>query len=112
MLTLTLNDQSTVTGAVTPDTEFDCVAPAATGQQGSARYAGGGDGASSGSSSGDQPTPAPTTSSGSDDQAEQSDGGDQEGDHGQQACDSSLPMQGATVREAQLRISADRRLGL
>ena len=113
-LTLTLTDQSTVTGAVTPDTEFDCVAPAATGQQASVRDAAddGGAGASPSSSSYDQPPPTPPTSSGSDDpaergddQAEPSDGSDQEDNRGQPGCDSSLLTQGAMVREAQLRIS-------
>ena len=93
-LTIKLNNDSTVSGTVTNDTEIEC-SSASSSMSGDVSRDGGGDGSSSGGSddNGDQ-------NSGSDDNG----GSDDEGQ--QQACSSSALTPGASVSGAELKISS------
>jgi hypothetical protein len=101
ILTIALNDGSTVKGAVTNDTEIECTST----QQSSTTMHEDGDGGSGDQSSGDN------QSSGGDqgdqnDQNDQNDQGDDQGeDQGaQQNCTTANLTPGAVVHEASLRI--------
>jgi hypothetical protein len=98
VLIITLNDGSTVSGKVTPDTEIEC-----QGTQGdmSQSFSGDDDGPGGGDNSGGQ---------GGDDQGEDNQGGDDQGEDDQgednQQCSTADLTQGAVVIGAELRISS------
>jgi hypothetical protein len=91
-LTIALNDGSTVTGTVTPDTEIEC---GAANEPEHDNFFHRND---HGGGSGDN--------SGSGDHGDRGDGGDNRGDdNDMQNCDTSALTPGATVHEAELRLS-------
>jgi hypothetical protein len=90
-----LNDGSIVSGAVTDQTELECIAPAPTSQS-SDGGGDGGDGLSSNSGGDD----GGTSSSGDDDGG----GGD---DDGNQMCTTAALTNGTPVAEANLEISSN-----
>jgi hypothetical protein len=116
VLTLTLNDNSTVSGKVTNATEIGCTSPTPVSTDFRSRSSdgggdgGGGDGQSGGQTSGSQTTGS--QQSGGDDNGGGDDnnaGDDNDGDEnggGTQTCDSSSLVPGAVVHEAELRIDS------
>jgi hypothetical protein len=112
VLTIMLNDGSAVSGAVTRDTELECMAPDRTqtmhteGDGGSGDQSGDGDNSGSGE---DQGQSSDDQSSGEDqgDAAEQNDdqAEDQNENEAGNNCSTSNLTPGATVREAELRVS-------
>ncbi len=113
VLTLTLNDNSTVSGKVTADTRIECVkattAPA-TGTEPTDESPGDDSGQGDDQSSGDTSQQGDQQSGGSDEgqQGDQKDSGDDDGAvqgaAAEPPCDSSLLVPGAVVRAAELRI--------
>jgi hypothetical protein len=91
VLTIALNDGSTVSGKVTPFTEIECQAAQPTGMDQNF-----GDSSDQSQSGGDQ-------SQGDDDQGQGDDQGEQQG--GSQACMAAL-VQNALVQEAELNVSS------
>ena len=99
-LTIKLNDTSTVSGKVTPDTEIECTSTPTTTPTSMLHEDGDGGGDHSGS--GDD-------NAGSGDQGDNNDHGDDNGDQGdddagQASCTSALTM-GTMVQEAELTVS-------
>jgi hypothetical protein len=107
VLTIKLNDNSTVSGQVTPQTELNCesATPATTASE---HGSGGGD--SSGDSGDSHATPGTPPSSSDDGDGAHGDGEHGDGDHGDTddgggtPCDTSALVAGAIVHEAELRI--------
>jgi hypothetical protein len=118
VLTIALNDGSTVTGAVTGDTELECTSTqqSSTTTHDDGDPGSGGDGQTSGDnsqssgdssqSSGDSSQSSGDSSqSSSEDQGDdQSDQGDDQGDSQSSSCSTSSLTPGAVVHEASLRI--------
>jgi hypothetical protein len=113
VLTLTLNDNSTVSGKVTDATEIGCTSatPVSTDFRSRASDGGGDNGGSDQQSDGDQQSGGPTggsQQSGGDDNGggDNNSGGGDENGGGTQTCDSSSLVPGAVVHEAELRIDS------
>jgi hypothetical protein len=106
ILTIALNDGSTVKGAVTNDTEMECSAP----QQSSTTMHDDGDPGSGGDNQGsgdeNQGSGDNNASANEDqgDQNDQNDQGDDQGDNQSSSCSTSSLTPGAVVHEASLRI--------
>lgn len=100
VLTIALNDGSTVQGTVTNDTEFECVASS---QTQTTHDSGDGSGGDQSGSGGDQSGSGDSQSQGSGDQGS---GDDQNEDQGGSSCSSANLTPGTVVREAQLRVSS------
>jgi hypothetical protein len=103
-LTIALNDGSTVTGTVTPDTEIECEAANEPEHDNFFHKNDHGSGSGDQGGSGDQ--------SGSGDQGDRGDdnnrGDDNDNnDNAMQNCDTSALTTGATVHEAELRLSGN-----
>jgi hypothetical protein len=105
VLTILLNDNSTVQGTVTGDTEFECISAASSspgddqGEDSGPQSSGGGDDQAAQTSTdsadaGDQPT-----------QDSEDDGGDG-ADSGQSSCSSANLTPGTVVQAAELRLSS------
>jgi hypothetical protein len=112
VLTLTLNDNSTVTGKVTKATEIDC--ESATSVSSDVRTRSSHDGPGDNNGGGDEnagTNPTTGTTSGGDDNGDgdhnNGDDGDADDNQGTQpVCDSSSLVKTAVVREAELRIDS------
>ena len=112
VLTITLGDGSTATGAVTRDTELECMAPAQNqtihedGDGGSGDQSGSGDRGGSG----DDQAEGPSDQSSGDDQgdaAEQNENqAEDQNENEMESCSSSSLSQGTVVHEAELRLSS------
>lgn len=107
VLVISLNDGSTVSGAVGSDTEIECASttPVVTGDQGPAGSRDGGDDDSAGEDnrSGTTTTGTTTTDSQRGEDANDGEGADDgEGGH----CTTADLIPGATVHEAQLRVGS------
>jgi hypothetical protein len=98
VLTITLNDGTSVSGKVTEQTQIHCSAPPTTGGEDNDDEGGSGEG-DHGSSG------QPRASESSRHLARAADHGDG-GDEGQQSCTTSALTEGALVREAELSISS------
>lgn len=114
VLTIMLNDHSTVSGTVANKTELECTSSSSSssasdagqtredgGQRGSDGSSDGNDGSAS-AGDGDTSAPAPTTSNSEDDSRT----GEDQGDDQQEACSTSSLIPGAVVQEAELSITS------
>lgn len=112
VLTLTLNDNSTVSGKVTESTHIECTsATPGEGAQGDEGQLGGDNGASDSHPGGSQDGQARAASN--DEQGGEGDGNDANDEHDDEGasgseppCDASALVTGVLVRSAELRISA------
>lgn len=100
ILTITLNDGSTVSGAVTNDTQLSCMAPDST-SQGDDESGSGDDSSNSGDDNGD------SSSTSGDDNGDNSSASDDDngGDDNAQMCSTADLTPGTPVAEANLEVS-------
>jgi hypothetical protein len=107
VLTITLNDGSTVSGKVTDATELECTST----QQAQTTHDSGdpGSGGSDQSSGGDQTSGGSDQSSGGSDQSSggSDQGDDDQGEDQSSSCTTSSLTQGAVVHEASLRVDSN-----
>jgi hypothetical protein len=101
VLTITLRDGSTVSGAVNGDTELECMAPAQMQAEPGDGGDGGGDQSGDDNVSNDARSMSADDGGGSDDQ-----GGDQSENEDASACTSANLTPGTAVHEAELRITS------
>jgi endo-1,4-beta-xylanase len=123
VLTITLNDGSTVSGAVTNDTELECTAPSSSTQgdegndngdngQNSGDDNSGDDnggqnsGDDNGSGGGDNPTASGDDGDNGSAQSGDDDGGNDDQGDGGQMCSTSSLTPGASVAEANLEVTS------
>lgn len=105
VLTLTLNDGSTVSGKVTSDTEIECRSAAVVTSDARGRSADNGPGGGQGGSQGDQNGGGDQGDNDGGDNNGNNDGGDGNGGNGA-TCDSTALTTGAVVHEADLKIDS------
>ena len=98
VLTITLSDNSTVSGAVTPNTEIECQSSSATMGGDLATDGNPSDGSQGGGDSGQ--------GSGTSDQGDGGDQGDDDGGQSQSSCGTAALTPGATVLGAELEITS------
>ena len=101
VLTLTLNDNSTVSGKVTDATEISCHSATPVSTDFRSRPSDGG-----GDNGGGDQQGGGTTSAGQQSGGDDNGGGDDENGGGAPTCDSSSLVVGAVVHEAELRIDS------